>query len=97
MGASSTTHNLISVFVALATTTTMATHHPSPPAGMQIHHGPPGGPPQPGMAPQQQQQQQQWPAPQQMVAMNEAVWLQIGKNLGCEYTSGTNRFIRESR
>lgn len=53
----------------------MATHHPSPP-GMQLHHGPPGGPPPPGMAPQQQQQQ--WPAAQQMAAMNEAVWLQIG-------------------
>jgi hypothetical protein len=26
-------------------------------------------------------QQQQWPAPQQMAAMNEAVWLQIGENL----------------
>jgi len=50
----------------------MAAHHPSPPAGMQLHHGPPSGPPPPGMAPQQ------WPASQQMAAMNEAVWLQIG-------------------
>jgi glucose repression mediator protein len=38
-----------------------------------LHHGPPSGPPPPGMAPQQQ-----WPASQQMAAMNEAVWLQIG-------------------
>jgi len=52
----------------------MATHHPSPPSGMQLHHGPPSGPPPPGMAPQQQQ----WPAAQQMAAMNEGVWLQIG-------------------
>jgi len=52
----------------------MATHHPSPPAGMQLqHHAPPNGPPPPGMAPQQ------WPASQQLVAMNEAVWLQLGK------------------
>lgn len=56
----------------------MASHHPPSPAGMQLHHGPPGGPP-PGMGPQQQHQ---WPAgaaAQQMAAMNEAVWLQIGK------------------
>jgi glucose repression mediator protein len=64
----------------------MATHHPSPPAGMQLHHGPPGGPPQPGMAPQQQQ----WPASQQMAAMNEAVWLQIGRDLGTGYAAWTD-------
>ena len=66
---------------------TMATHHPSPPAGMQLHHGPPSGPPQPGMAPQQQQ----WPASQQMAAMNEAVWLQIGKDLGTRYAAWTDK------
>lgn len=42
-----------------------------------MHHGPPGGPPPPGMP--QQQPQQAWPAPQTMAAMNETVWLQIGK------------------
>jgi hypothetical protein len=58
----------------------MASHHPSPPAGMQLHHGPPAGPPPTGMVPQQQQ----WPASQQMSAMNEAVWLQIGNKCGTE-------------
>jgi hypothetical protein len=33
------------------------------------------------MAPQQPQPQQQWPAAQQMAAMNEAVWLQLGKTI----------------
>jgi glucose repression mediator protein len=47
---------------------------------MQLHHGPPAGPPPAGMVPQQQQ----WPASQQMSAMNEAVWLQIGNNCGTE-------------
>jgi hypothetical protein len=53
---------------------TMAARHPGSPAAMQLHHGPPGGPPPPGMAPPQQ-----WSASQQLVAMNEAVWLQIGR------------------
>lgn len=57
-----------------------------------MHHGPPGGPPPPGMP--QQQPQQAWPAPQTMAAMNEAVWLQIGKmiciqSLFCESHSLT--------
>jgi hypothetical protein len=30
------------------------------------------------------QQQQQWPAAQQLAAMNEAVWLQIGKKWSSE-------------
>lgn len=70
----------------------MATHHPSPPAGMQMHHGPPGGPSQPGMAPQQQQ----WPASQQMAAMNEAVWLQIGKDFRCGSSNATDILNRQS-
>jgi glucose repression mediator protein len=52
----------------------MATHHPSPP-GMNLHHGPPGPP---GMAPGPQAQWPPGPIAQQVAAMNEAVWLQIG-------------------
>ena len=51
----------------------MAAHHPSPPMGM-MHHGPPGPPPPPGVAPAQQ-----WAPSRQILAMNEAVWVQIGK------------------
>jgi hypothetical protein len=60
---------------------------------MQLHHGPPGGPPQPGMAPQQQQ----WAggAPAQMVAMNEAVWLQIGNDARSENPRTRLTVIRE--
>lgn len=59
----------------------MAAHHPSPPAGMQLHHAAHNGPAPPGMP----QQQPNWQAPapssmQQLTAMNESVWLQIGKN-----------------
>jgi general transcriptional corepressor CYC8 len=54
----------------------MATHHPSP-TGMQLHHGPPAPPP--GMGPTQQAPWPQGPPSQQIAAMNEAVWLQIGK------------------
>ncbi|TAQ84093.1 hypothetical protein B7494_g7586 [Chlorociboria aeruginascens] len=49
----------------------MAAHHPSPTASMQLHQNPPP----PGLAPQQQQQ---WANGQQVMAMTEAVWLQIG-------------------
>ncbi|SZF02562.1 unnamed protein product [Blumeria hordei] len=52
----------------------MASHHPSPTAGIPIHHGPPGGPPPAGMP----QSQHPFPVAQQLAAMNEAVWLQIG-------------------
>jgi glucose repression mediator protein len=52
----------------------MAARHPGSPAAMQLHHGPPSGPPPPGMAPPPQQ----WSASQQLTAMNEGVWLQIG-------------------
>lgn len=55
----------------------MANHHPSPQMAMQMqHHGPPA-PPGPA-------QGSQWGAPSRhMVAVNESLWMQIGK-LGCE-------------
>ena len=71
----------------------MAARHPSPPAGMQMHHGPSVGSLQPGVAPQPQQ----WATHQQMAAMNEAVWLQIGKAPPCEEGYDfTNTSISES-
>jgi len=54
----------------------MATHHPSP-TGMHMHHGPP--PSAPGIPPAQQAGWPSGPPSQQIAAMNEAVWLQIGK------------------
>ncbi|PBP21930.1 transcriptional corepressor [Diplocarpon rosae] len=51
----------------------MASHHPSPPSAMQMHHGQPNGPP-PGIFPQQHIS----PSLQQVVALSEAVWMQIG-------------------
>ncbi|KAI0013208.1 hypothetical protein F4779DRAFT_613737 [Xylariaceae sp. FL0662B] len=52
----------------------MANHHPSPQMAMQMqHHGPPAPPP-PGPA-----QGGQWaPASRHIVAVNEALWMQIG-------------------
>lgn len=71
----------------------MATHHPSPPSGIPIHHGPAApAPVAPGA--------QQWTAAQQMAAMNEAVWLQIGKAVAQVEMIGThkaNSSIRKSR
>lgn len=60
----------------------MAAHHPSPPAGMQLHHPPHNGPAPPGMAQQPPNWQPAAPptSMQQLTAMNETVWLQIGKN-----------------
>lgn len=65
----------------------MAAHHPSPPAGMQLHHAAPNGP-VPPMAPQQGQYLAAPANPmQQVVAMNESVWLQIGKmDFSCRFT-----------
>lgn len=54
----------------------MASHHqPSPPSALQLHH-PANGPPQ-GMAGPQQQYAVR--PSQQVTAVNEAVWLQIGR------------------
>lgn len=54
----------------------MANHHPSPTMAMQgqQHGGPPGPPPPPGM-----QQGQNYAPSRQILLMNEAVWMQIGK------------------
>ncbi|KAI0025109.1 hypothetical protein F4780DRAFT_722274 [Xylariomycetidae sp. FL0641] len=50
----------------------MANHHPSPQMAMQMqHHGPPGPPPGPA-------QNGQWIPSRQIIAVNEALWLQIG-------------------
>ncbi len=53
----------------------MAQHHPSPPMPMHMHHGPPGPPPPPPGAPQNAQ----YAPSRQILTMNEAVWIQIGK------------------
>ncbi|KAI1083730.1 hypothetical protein F5B20DRAFT_525194 [Whalleya microplaca] len=51
----------------------MANHHPSPQMAMQMqHHGPPAPPP-PGPA-----QGGQWSPSRHIVAVNEALWMQIG-------------------
>ncbi|KAH9907891.1 hypothetical protein F4778DRAFT_719520 [Xylariomycetidae sp. FL2044] len=51
----------------------MANHHPSPQMAMQMqHHGPPAPPPQ-GPAPGGQ-----WTPSRHIVAVNEALWMQIG-------------------
>ncbi|KAI5863499.1 TPR-like protein [Durotheca rogersii] len=52
----------------------MANHHPSPQMAMQLHHGPPAPPPPPGPAPGAP-----WTTPSRhIVAVNEALWMQIG-------------------
>lgn len=53
----------------------MANHHPSPQMAMQMqHHGPPVPPPPPGPA-----QGGQWAPSRHIVAVNEALWMQIGE------------------
>jgi glucose repression mediator protein len=55
----------------------MAGHHPSPQMAMQMqqHHGPPAPPP-PG--PGQGGPGQQWSPSRHILAVNEALWMQIG-------------------
>ncbi|KAI5928070.1 hypothetical protein F4810DRAFT_646769 [Camillea tinctor] len=50
----------------------MANHHPSPQMAMQMqHHGPPAPPPGPA-------QGGQWTPSRHIIAVNEALWMQIG-------------------
>lgn len=60
----------------------MANHHPSPPMAMQMHHGPAQQPPP--QAPQQMGSSYQ--TSRQMHALNEAVWIQIGKALEAHFS-----------
>ncbi|OBT46529.1 hypothetical protein VE00_01768 [Pseudogymnoascus sp. WSF 3629] len=65
----------------------MAPHHPSPTVALhmgQQHQGPPNGPPGPqamGPGPGQQGPWPTGPPSQNLTAMNEAVWMQIGSFL----------------